>query len=65
MVVRKAMQGFATSILVLVAIASQAIAQPAISPLGPVERAFKCDKDKPMVLGAQGKGFSGLYGANE
>ena len=25
-------------------------------------RAFKCGKDKPMVLGVQGKGFSGLYG---
>jgi hypothetical protein len=34
------MQGFATSILVLVAIASQAIAQPAISPLGLVERVY-------------------------
>jgi hypothetical protein len=25
-------------------------------------RAFKCGKDKPMTLGVQGKGFSGLYG---
>lgn len=25
-------------------------------------RTFKCGKDKPIVLGVQGKGFSGLYG---
>ena len=25
-------------------------------------RAFKCGKDKPITLGVQGKGFSGLYG---
>jgi hypothetical protein len=28
-------------------------------------RAFKCGKDKPIVLGVQGKGFSGLYGGGE
>ena len=28
-------------------------------------RAFKCGKDKPMVLGVRGKGFSGLYGGGE
>jgi len=39
MFVRKAMQGFAT-ILVLVALASPANAQPANSPLGQVERAY-------------------------
>ena len=25
-------------------------------------RTFKCGKDKPITLGVQGKGFSGLYG---
>jgi hypothetical protein len=28
-------------------------------------RAFKCGKDKPMLLGVRGKGFSGLYGGGE
>lgn len=28
-------------------------------------RGFKCGKDKPIILGVQGKGFSGPYGASE
>ncbi len=28
-------------------------------------RTFKCGKDKPLVLGAKGKGFSGPYGGND
>ena len=28
-------------------------------------RTFKCGKDKPVILGIQGKGFSGLYGGGD
>ena len=28
-------------------------------------RTFRCGKDKPLVLGVKGKGFSGPYGGND
>jgi len=28
-------------------------------------RTFKCGKDKPVIMGAKGKGFSGPYGADD